>query len=166
MATAIHSELLDSELHENKGVATATDGAVATASGGATVWQKIVAANVDTSAIFTVNKCYITTKFKDIASADTIFVAVPFAGTLDAVYTVLENAITTADNTITVRNHAAASAGTITITQSGSAAGDVDSLIPVSNNTFAAGERVQLDTSGASDTAAELFVTLAFTVTG
>lgn len=163
---AIHSALADSELHENKGVAGATDGAVATATSGATVWQKIGPTNVDTSVIFTVNKCYLTTKFKDIASADSMYVLVPFAGTLDAVYTVLENAITTANNTVTVRNNAGTSMGTITVTQSGSAAGDVDSLLPVSNNIFTAGQTVHLDTDGASDTAAELYVTLVFTITG
>lgn len=163
---AIHSALADSELHENKGVAGATDGAVATATSGATVWQKIGPTNVDTSLIFTVNKVYLTTKLKDVSTADSMYLVVPFNGTLDAVYTALENALTTANATVTVRDGTATSMGTITITQSGSAAGDVDSLLPVANNIFTAGQTVRIDTDGASDTAAELYITLVFTVTG
>lgn len=41
MANVAHSTLTGSNLHENKGVASASDNTVATASGGATVWQKL-----------------------------------------------------------------------------------------------------------------------------
>lgn len=162
-----HSALADSELHELKGAASAAEHSMPTSDGaGSSNWQKLQAESVDTSSIFNVNKVYLTTKFKDIASADIIYVYLPFAGTLTEVATVLENAITTGDNTITVKNNAGSSMGTITVTQSGSAAGDIDTLAPASNNTFTPGQKVILETNGASDTAAELFVTLTFTVTG
>jgi hypothetical protein len=49
--------------------------------------------------------------------------------------------------------------GTITITQSGSAAGDVDSLTPSSNNTVTADSFITVQTNGASvNTAALRFV--------
>ena len=44
--TVAHSSLTGSNLHENKGVAAATDNFVATATTGATVWQKLTAANL------------------------------------------------------------------------------------------------------------------------
>jgi hypothetical protein len=162
-----HSALAEAELHENKGVAAAAANTVATADGaGATVWQKITSSNIDTGSIFTVNKEYIHCVIPDVSTADTTYVYVPFAGTLTLVGTVLENTITTADSTVTVYNHAGASAGTITISYSGSAAGDIDSLSPVSNNTFTAGQRLGIATDGLSDTVAKLYVTLVFTVTG
>lgn len=164
---ATHSSLAEAELHENKGVSTAAANTVATANGsGVTVWQKITSSNIDTSSIFTTNKAYITCVIPDVSTADTVYVYVPFGGTLTLVGTVLENAITTANATVTVANNGGSSAGTITVTQAGSAAGDIDSLSPVSNNTFTAGQKVQISTDGASDTAAKLFVTLVFTVTG
>lgn len=41
-----HSSLTGSNLHENKGVAAATDNTVATASSGATSWQKLTASHL------------------------------------------------------------------------------------------------------------------------
>lgn len=41
-----HAALTGSDLHENKGVATATNNTVATASGGATVWKLLDASNL------------------------------------------------------------------------------------------------------------------------
>lgn len=41
MANVAHSTLTGSNLHENKGVAAATDNYVATATSGATVWKKL-----------------------------------------------------------------------------------------------------------------------------
>lgn len=41
MANVAHSTLTGSNLHENKGVASASDNTVATASSGSTVWQKL-----------------------------------------------------------------------------------------------------------------------------
>lgn len=45
--TVAHSSLTGSSLHENKGVASASDNTVATASGGTTVWKKLGVNNFD-----------------------------------------------------------------------------------------------------------------------
>mgnify|MGYP003417934546 FL=1 len=161
-----HSDLLEAELHENKGVSTASNNTVATASGGATVWQKIASNNIDATSIFTTNKVYLTVTIADVSTAEVVYLYLPFAGTLNTVGTVLQNTITGADSTVTVRNHSGGSAGTLTIAYSGSAAGDIDTLTPVSNNTFTAGQKISVETNGNSTTASKLFVTLAFTVTG
>jgi hypothetical protein len=163
--TALHSTLAEAELHENKGVSTATDNTVATAVSGATAWQKVNANMIDTTSIFGTNQFVLTCDFTDVSTAETIYLVVPFASTLTKVDTVLQGAISGADSTITVRNHAGLSAGTLTISQAGSAAGDIDSLTPASNNSFAAGTLVSLTTDGASTTVDRLFVTLTFTRT-
>lgn len=46
MANVQHNALTGSSLHENKGVSSATDNTVATASSGATVWQKLTASHL------------------------------------------------------------------------------------------------------------------------
>jgi hypothetical protein len=46
MANVAHSTLTGSDLHENKGVAAATDDFVATATSSATVWKKLTASNL------------------------------------------------------------------------------------------------------------------------
>ena len=80
-------------------------------------------------------------------------------------YSVLNGAVTSGDATLTVKNHSGASAGTITIAQSGSAAGDLDSLEPSSNNTFAAGEKIEVETDGGSTNAVQVDLTLVFDIT-
>lgn len=162
---AEHNTLTGANLHENKGVSTATDNTVASATSGATVWRKINSSMLDTSSVFGVNKEYIQVELDDVSTASTAYAVVPFSGTLSQVYSVLHAAITGADSTVSILNHAGLSAGTLTVSFSGSAAGDIDSLTPASNNTFTAGQKIGVSTDGLSSTAARLSVTLVFTVT-
>lgn len=142
-----HSALTGADLHEPKGVATATVGEVYVADGlGSGAW---------------VNPPYaVTGVINDVSTAASIYIPIPFAGTVVKVVTVLAGSLTTANATVTVRDAADASMGTITITQSGSSAGDIDVLNPVSNNTVTNDSRIRIDTDGASDTARNLFVTV------
>lgn len=142
-----HSALTGADLHEPKGVATATVGEVYLADGlGSGAW---------------VNAPYaVSGIINDVSTAASIYIPIPFAGTVVKVVTVLAGSLTTADATVTVRDAADTSMGTITITQSGSAAGDIDVLNPVSNNTVTNDSRIRIDTDGASDTARNLFVTV------
>lgn len=164
-----HSGLTDPILHEPKGIAAAAINKVYVANGAASgTWQKIAAAQIDTTSVFNVNTVVMTFTYKDLATAGSAYLVVPFAGTLIRVYTALQGAITTANAGLTCKNHAGASmtGGTITITQIGSAAGDIASCTPSANNTFTAGQHFQLVNDGAADTATDAIVTLTFTVTG
>jgi len=148
---AEHSTLTGSNLHEPKGIASAAVDTVYVADGagsGAFVERRRL------------GESKITLTLTDVSTAETIYLPIPYAGTIVKVVTVLENAITTADATITVKNTAGLSMGTLTITQAGSAAGDVDTLEPASNNTVADNSYVTVETDGASNTAARLFVTI------
>lgn len=160
-----HSTLTGSELHENKGAATATDNTVASATGGATVWRLVNEDMIDSTSIFTTNKQVLQAVIDDVSTAATVYIAVPFDCTVEKVVSVLGNAITVADSTVTVKNAAGSSMGTLTIAYTGSAAGDIDTLTPVSNNTISANSRVQIDTDGGSTTTAKLYVTIYVTVT-
>lgn len=147
MANVNHSALTDPYLHEPKGVASASTGKVYVANGsGSGAWTSKEAL-VELSL-----EGYI----ENISSATTVYVPIPFAGTVVKVVTVLEAPIGSADATITVKNTSAASMGTITVAQVGSAAGDVDTLTPSSNNTVAAESFITITTDGASVNSAAL----------
>jgi|21_taG_2_1085346.scaffolds.fasta_scaffold217321_1 hypothetical protein len=143
MANVQHSALTGSDLHEPKGVAGQAAGKVYVSNGsnsGAWTAKETLAGEVISGYI------------EDVSTAETVHVPMPFAGTISKVVTVLEGAITNANATITVKNSSAASMGTITITQASSAAGDVDTLSPSSNNTVTANSFITIATDGGSTT--------------
>jgi len=161
-----HASLTGAELHEPKGAASASADTVYVANGsGSGAWSKIDSGNIDTSSIFTTNKITFAAWFPDISTASSVYIPIPVACTINTVYTCLQAAITTANATLTVRNNSDTSMGTITVTQSGSAAGDVDSVTPASNNTFTAGQRMRIQSDGASDTTAAVTVIIVATQT-
>ena len=140
---ALHSALTGADLHEPKGAPTATSGSVYISNGaGSGSWLP---------PPFT-----LSATIADVSTAETVYLPIPYAGTVTKVVSVLTGSLTTADATVTVRNSAAASMGTLTITQAGSAAGDVDTLSPVANHTVSANSFMTIETNGASDTARKL----------
>ncbi len=123
MANVNHSSLTDPYLHEPKGAAAATSGDVYVADGaGSGTWED------HRRSVFNVH-------IHDISIASSIYLPIPFAGTVSRVTSCIEGAIAGADLVLTVKNSSAATMGTVTVTQSGSAAGDVDFTNPSSNNT-------------------------------
>ena len=143
----LHSALTGTDLHEPKGVAAAAAGKTYLSDGlGSGSWV--------------VPPYTLTSVIDDVSTASTIYIPVPYAGTVTKVATVLAGSLTTANAIVTVRNAAGTSMGTLTITQAGSSAGDVDTLLPASNNTFVSNSKIQIDTDGASDTTRKLFVTV------
>ena len=147
MANVNHSSLTDPLIHEPKGVASASVGKVYVANGsGSGTW---------TSKETLVGET-LTGYIDNISASSTVYVPIPFAGTISKVVTVLEAAISSANATLTVKNAAAASMGTITVAQSGSAAGDVDTLSPSSNNTVTANSFITIASDGASTNSATL----------
>ncbi len=143
----LHSALTGADLHEPKGVAAAGAGEVYLSNGAG-------------SGSWVVPPYTLTGVIDDVSTASTIYFPIPYAGTVTKVVTVLAGSLTTANATVTVRNAAGTSMGTLTITQSGSAAGDIDVLNPVSNNTVTNDSRISVETDGASDTTRKLFVTV------
>jgi len=147
MANVNHSSLTDPLIHEPKGVASASVGKVYVANGsGSGTW---------TSKETLVGET-LTGHIDNISAASTVHIPIPFAGTISKVVTVLETAISSANAILTVKNAAAASMGTITVTHASSAAGNVDTLSPSSNNTVAADSFITIASDGASSTSAIL----------
>ena len=91
----------------------------------------------------------------------------PFACTVTQVYSVAFAAIATADNVLTVANHAGSSMGTITVAFTGSAIGDVDTITAITtNNTFTAGQKLSVISNSGSGTVCPMTITIIATRTG
>lgn len=164
-----HSALTGADLHEPKGVAAASAGQVYAATGaGSGTWKKVTSTEID-STIKNINKGTISGHITDISSGtanqNRVYIVLPYTCTVVKIYTVIAGAVATADNILTVRNHAGTSMGTITVAFSGSAAGDIDSLTPGSNNTFTAGESILIESDGAGANTVPTTVTIEFTYT-
>ncbi len=149
MANVNHSTLTDPYLHEPKGVSTASSGQVYKANGsGSGTWS-----SQTTRSVFTVH-------LADLSSAENIYCPIPFGGTVSRVTSALEGSIAGGDVTVTVKNSSAATMGTITVTQSGSAAGDIDSLDPSSNNTVTDNDYILIQTDGGASTHVDFMVSV------
>lgn len=161
-----HSALTGSDLHEPKGAAGASVGTVYVADGsGSGTWEKVNADSIDTSSIFNTNTYFTTHVIDDVSTATTIYIPTTRAVTITAVTSVLHGAITIADATITVRNAAGASMGTLVIAFTGSGAGTIDTLLPASNNTIVADSFFTIETDGGSTTTMPITFTVEYTLT-
>lgn len=96
----------------------------------------------------------------DVSTAETVYVPIPYAGTVAKVQSVLEGALTSADATITVKDSAGNSMGSLTIAHTSSAAGDVDTLSPPSNEDVTAGDFITIETDGGSTGTKKLWLTV------
>lgn len=89
----------------------------------------------------------------DLSTSSTVYIASPWRGRIVRYYSAITNAITTADGSVSLTiNGTAVTGSTITVTQSGSAAGDVDSAIPTGANYVKEGDYIGVVTTGACDT--------------
>lgn len=96
---------------------------------------------------------YLNAYMADLSTASSAFVAVPAQGMLVGIMSVIANATTTADAAITVEiNGTAVTGATLTITQSGSAAGDCDFNFSFNPVAVKQGDVIEFITDGSSDT--------------
>lgn len=108
----------------------------------------------------TLNDYFLTSKITDISTAGSTFVPVPDGGRIIKIFTSIKNAITTANAALSFEiGGTAITGGGITVTQSGSAAGDVDTAEPTAANSVNEGQAIEMITDGGSSTACECVVT-------
>ena len=108
----------------------------------------------------TLNDYFVTSKITTISTAGSTFVPIPDGGRVIKIITSIKNAITTADAALTWEIGGVAMTGSaITVTQSGSAAGDVDTSEPTAANNVEQDGTIEMITDGASATACECVVT-------
>lgn len=173
MPNVDHNTLVGAELHEPKGVAAANANQTYVADGlGSGAWSEpepkdvssataaqVYVADGSSSGAWTGLQMTVSGVIADVSTAETIYFPVPYACSVTRVTTVLEGAITAADATLTLRNAAGTAMATITVANAGSAAGDVDSADPGSNNTIAANSFFTIETNGSSTGAQRVWVT-------
>lgn len=95
------------------------------------------------------NQTILTMDIADGSADATYYMVVPHAGTISAIYSVIDGAVSTADITITSRiGSTAITDGAITIATASSAAGDVDSCTPSALNTVTAGQAINFVVAG------------------
>ena len=108
----------------------------------------LVALGVNATAT-ELNELAVVVNIADLSADATYYVVMPHAGNITQLYSVIDGAVSTADVTITPSiSGTPITDGAITITQSGSAAGDVDSATPSAANTVTAGQAISLAVTG------------------
>ena len=108
----------------------------------------------------TLNDYFLTSTIADISTASSTFVPVPDGGKVIKIITALQGAIGTANAAITFEiGGTAVTGGAITVTQSGSAAGDVDTAEPTAANEVAEDGSIEMITDGSSSNTIKLVVT-------
>lgn len=147
MANVTHSSLTGADLHEPKGVATANS-------------EDIYVANGSGSGAWKGQTLLLDLKLTDISGTFDRYVPIPVACKVLHITTALSAAIAGSDLVLTVKNAAGSSMGTITVAQSGSAAGDIDTLTPTSNNTFAANTALEIEGDGGPSSHVDLDVAI------
>jgi len=102
-----------------------------------------------------------------LGTADDQHIVIPWACNVIAIHTVIDAALATADEVLTFENNAGTGLtnGVVTITQSGSADGDIDSVTPTANNAFTAGQKLTVAIGGQNTVAANCQVTVLLTIT-
>ena len=108
----------------------------------------------------TLNDYFLTSKITNISASGSTFVPVPDGGKVIKIITSIKNAISSANAALTWEIGGTAMTGSaITVTQSGSAAGDVDTSEPTAANDVAEGGTLEMISDGGSSTACECLVT-------
>jgi hypothetical protein len=108
----------------------------------------------------TLNDYFVVAEIEDISTASSTFVGIPDGGRVIKIITALQGAIGTANGGISFEiGGTAITGGGITVTQSGSAAGDVDTAEPTAANRVEEDGTIEMITDGASSNAVKLLVT-------
>lgn len=100
------------------------------------------------------NKVALSTRVTTLVGTGVYRIVSPVAGTITKIWSVIDGVLTTGNATLTGKIGATSiTNGLITITQAGSAAGDVDSATPTALNTVAVGDVLSVTVGGTNATA-------------
>ena len=153
---ALHKDLTGTELHEPKGVASATAGTVYVSNGsGSGNWTPLY------GGVLNLNKYSLSSQMTDISTAnDKVYFYIPYKSQMTSIAAVLYGPISTANAVLSVYVNGVLFADSLTVTQSGSSAGQVHQVNFTTANTISAGSVVEVRTDGASDTTARAEISL------
>lgn len=152
MADIQHKDILNADTHEPKHI---TDSVIGDA--GKVITPSSVINGVSVLRYLSENEIenindIVNVELDDISTASSAWIVAPYTGEITKIYSVIDGAIAAADATITTYiNGILITAGTITVANAGSAAGDVDSATPIGNNNIVQGQALEIRTDGASN---------------
>lgn len=130
------------------GAITVEAGASLTVAG-VTVDENTLAMTGLTANAEELNEIVLTLDIADGSAEATYFLVSPHAGTISKIYSVIDDAVATADITITANIGAVpVTNGVVTIATAASAAGDVDSATPTAANAVTAGQAINFVVTG------------------
>lgn len=102
-----------------------------------------------TSTVTELNEYHLTLDIADGSAEAVYYLVCPHAGNISKIRSVIDGVVGTADITITAAIGATpVTNGVVTITQSGSAAGDVDTATPTAARAVTAGQAINLTVTG------------------
>jgi hypothetical protein len=159
---ALHKDLTGDELHEPKGVASAAEGTVYVADGsGSGTWSPL------SGDSFLLNKYWMTGEIADITSpTDRVFLYIPVNSEMVDLAVVLNEPITTANDTLSIYVNGVLFADTLTVVQAGSFTGQLQKRTFTTANSVAGGSVVEIRTAGTSDGGVRAFVSLGLRAIG
>lgn len=157
--TVQHANVAAANIHECKAANTAAINTVRISDGaGSGSWAKVPPASI--TGVNNVNKVTLTYRFTDISTASSQWVVVPIAGIISKIYTVIHGVITGSDTVMSFKiAGVSVTNGNVTIAQSASAAGDVDSSTPTAARTLTAGQALEIVSDGGSTNTVDATVT-------
>src|SRR3990167_2231401 len=161
MTTLLHvGDIIDVQVVDSVTTPTAVNGS------GRLVVVTNASGVVDTYDSLAQDKIYLNVDMTDVSTAASVWVVAPVACTYTKMWSVISAAITSADAIITTEiGGTLVTAGGMTIANSGSAAGDVDTATPTGANTLTAGQALEIITDGASSTTSRATFTVELTPT-
>lgn len=125
----------------------------------------ILGGTVETPGGQNLKRVYHNVRLTDVSTASSCYVVSGVAGTITKIWSVIDGAISGANSVVSSSiNGVAVTGGSLTITFSGSAAGDIDSATPSAANTVAAGDLITLTTDGASTNTVSAVFTIEITL--
>ena len=153
---ALHRDLTGDELHEPKGIDSASDGDVYVADGGGSGnWDNRY------SGILALNQYWLSAVMTDISAASNrVWFDVPVQSEIVSLSAILNGAITTANATLSIYINGVLFADTLTVPFAGSTTGSRASMNTVTGHTIAAGSVVEVRSDGGSDTTQQATITL------
>ncbi len=148
---ALHKDLTGAELHEPKGVASAASGTVYISTGtGTGAWTPIY------NSIYALNKYWMTGTITDISTpSDKAYIYVPVKSEIFELAAILNGPLTTANAVLSIYINGVLFTDTLTVTQAGSAAGNVYQVNTATANSIPPNSVIEIRTNGASDTSAK-----------
>lgn len=153
---ALHRDLTGDELHEPKGIDTASENSVYVANGaGSGTWKDRFDGH------YIANEYTLTGRITDLSTAGSrYYFTPPVRSELISLHAILDGALGGADSTLQIYINGVLFPDSLTIESTGSSNGNIFSVYMTAANTLEPGSLIEVRTDGASDNAVAGYIQL------